>query len=63
MDPTGAIWINQLFWLIFLLLLVLPMIKAQTLEWSRERLIRAIEEKRKSRVITMIHRQETPARS
>ena len=59
MDPTGAIWINQLFWLIFLLLLVLPMIKAQTLEWSRERLIRAIEEKRKSRVITMIHRQET----
>ena len=59
MDPTGAVWINQLFWLIFLLLLVLPMIKAQTLEWSRERLIRAIEEKRKSRVITMIHRQET----
>ncbi len=59
MDPSGAIWINQIFWLIFLLLLVLPMIKAQTLEWSRERLIRAIEEKRKSRVITMIHRQET----
>ncbi len=59
MDPTGAIWINQIFWLIFLLLLVLPMIKAQTLEWSRERLIRTIEEKRKSRVITMIHRQET----
>ena len=59
MDPSGAVWINQLFWLIFILLLVLPMIKAQTLEWSRERLIRAIEEKRKSRVITMIHRQET----
>jgi len=59
MDTTGVIWINQLFWLIFLLLLILPMIKAQTLEWSRERLIRAIEEKRKSRVITMIHRQET----
>ncbi len=59
MDSTGAIWINQLFWLIFLLLLILPMIKTQTLEWSRERLIRAIEEKRKSRVITMIHRQET----
>ncbi|NPA57874.1 MAG: hypothetical protein GXN94_01125 [Aquificae bacterium] len=59
MDPTGALWINQLFWLIFLLLLIMPMIKAQTLEWSRERLIRAIEEKRKSRVITMIHRQET----
>jgi ClpP class serine protease len=35
------------------------MIKAQALEWSRERLIREIENKRKSRVITMIHRQET----
>ena len=58
MDP-GYFFISQLFWLIFLLLLIMPMIKAQTLEWSRERLIRAIEEKRKSRVITMIHRQET----
>ncbi len=58
MDPYSAI-MSQIFWLIFLLLLIMPMIKAQTLEWSRERLIRAIEEKRKSRVITMIHRQET----
>ncbi len=58
MDPYGF-FISQIFWLIFLLLLIMPMIKAQTLEWSRERLIRAIEEKRKSRVITMIHRQET----
>ena len=58
MDPYGF-FISQIFWLIFLLLLIMPMIKAQTLEWSRERLIKAIEEKRKSRVITMIHRQET----
>jgi len=58
MDPS-YFFISQLFWLIFLLLLIMPMIKAQTLEWSRERLIRAIEERRKSRVITMIHRQET----
>jgi len=58
MDPYGAL-MSQIFWLIFLLLLIMPMIKAQTLEWSRERLIRAIEERRKSRVITMIHRQET----
>ncbi len=56
---TSYLFISQLFWLIFLLLLIMPMIKAQTLEWSRERLIRAIETKRKSRVITMIHRQET----
>ncbi len=58
MDTYGF-FISQIFWLIFLFLLVFPMLKAQTLEWSRERLIRAIEEKRKSRVITMIHRQET----
>jgi len=58
MEPYG-IFISQLFWLIFIFMLLFPMLKAQTLEWSRERLIRAIEEKRKSRVITMIHRQET----
>ncbi|RUM50109.1 MAG: hypothetical protein DSY47_02505 [Hydrogenothermus sp.] len=58
MEPYGF-FISQLFWLIFIFMLVFPMLKAQTLEWSRERLIRAIEEKRKSRVITMIHRQET----
>jgi len=58
MDSYGF-FISQLFWLIFIFLLVFPMLKAQTLEWSRERLIRAIEQKRNSRVITMIHRQET----
>ncbi len=58
MDPYGY-FISQLFWLIFILLLILPMMKAQTLQWARDRLIKAIEAKRKSRVITMIHRQET----
>lgn len=58
MEPYGF-FISQLFWLIFIFMLVFPILKAQALEWSRERLIRAIEEKRKSRVITMIHRQET----
>lgn len=58
MDPYTAL-ISQLFWLIFFFMLFYPTLKAQTLEWSRERLIRAIEQKRKSRVITMIHRQET----
>jgi hypothetical protein len=48
MEPYG-IFISQIFWLIFLFMLVFPMLKAQTLEWSRERLIRAIEEKRKSK--------------
>ncbi len=57
-DPYTSI-ISQIFWLIFFFMLFFPMLKAQTLEWSREKLIKAIEEKRKSRVITMIHRQET----
>ena len=58
MDQYGY-FISQLFWLIFILLLILPMMKAQTLQWARDRLIKAIEEKRKSRVITLIHRQES----
>ncbi len=57
-DPYSAI-LSQLFWLIFFFMLFYPMLRAQTLEWSRERLIKNIEDKRKSRVITMIHRQET----
>ena len=57
-DPYTSI-ISQIFWLIFFFMLFFPMLKAQTLEWSREKLIKAIEEKRNSRVITMIHRQET----
>ncbi len=57
-DPYTSI-ISQIFWIIFFFMLFFPMLKAQTLEWSREKLIKAIEEKRKSRVITMIHRQET----
>ena len=57
-DPYSAI-LSQIFWIIFFFMLFFPMLKAQTLEWSREKLIRAIEQKRKSRVITMIHRQET----
>lgn len=58
MDPYSYM-ISQLFWLIFLILLIYPMMKAQSLQWARDRLIRAIEEKRKSRVITLIHRQES----
>ena len=57
-DPYSAI-ISQIFWLIFFFMLFFPMLKAQTLEWSREKIIKAIEQRRKSRVITMIHRQET----
>jgi len=52
MDFGGWIWI------LFLVLTISPMFKQFALEQSRLRLIRAIEMKRKSRLITMVHRQE-----
>lgn len=57
-DSIGFI-IGQLFWLIFLLLFIFPIIQSQLLQWSRERILKAIEDKYKSKVITLIHRQET----
>jgi ClpP class serine protease len=49
---------TQFFWLLFLIMTVWPMMKQQTVERARIRLIRAIEAKRSSRLITLIHRQE-----
>ncbi|MEW6770343.1 MAG: hypothetical protein AB1330_03020 [Bacillota bacterium] len=48
----------EVLWLIFLIFAFLPMLKQQRLEIQRVRLIRTIEQRRRSRVITMIHRQE-----
>ena len=48
----------DLFWLLILLFSLWPLFQQKNLEWARLRLIREIEKKRKSRVITMIHRQE-----
>ena len=48
----------DLFWLLILLFSLWPLFQQKNLEWARLRLIRDIEKKRKSRVITMIHRQE-----
>ncbi|BBB92092.1 MAG TPA: hypothetical protein PKA28_05535 [Methylomusa anaerophila] len=45
-------------WILFLILTISPMFKQFTLEQARLRLIRSIEMKRGSRLITMIHRQE-----
>ena len=52
MDFSGYIW------LLFIAFTVWPMLKQQTIERTRLRLIRAIEQQRGSRLITMIHRQE-----
>ncbi|HBC94562.1 MAG TPA: hypothetical protein DCZ10_17110 [Pelotomaculum sp.] len=50
---------SQVFWIIFLVLTFLPIIKQQRLEIMRMKLIRQVEARRRSRLITLIHRQES----
>ncbi|RLI92276.1 MAG: hypothetical protein DRO89_02435 [Candidatus Altiarchaeales archaeon] len=52
------IGIFDLFWVFFLLIFVIPLVKRKIIDSSRAAMLRRIERKRKSRVITMIHRQE-----
>ena len=49
---------SQIIWILFLFVAILPALKQQRLEILRLRLIRKIEVSRKSRLITLIHRQE-----
>ena len=49
----------DIFLLLFLFLLVLPSFRQWNLERLRQGLIKKIEQKRRSRVITLIHRQES----
>jgi len=49
----------DLFWLFFMLAALQPVIQRRLLDSSRKRLIAAIERKRNSRVILLVHRQET----
>jgi ClpP class serine protease len=51
--------ITSLFWVLLLLLLITPYLRQRAIESARFSLIKTIENKRKSRVIVMIHRQET----
>lgn len=51
--------VNALFWFFIILSLLMPYLRQRALENARVALIKAIENKRKSRVIVMIHRQET----
>ncbi len=48
----------DMFWLLIIFFSLWPLFQQKNLEWARIRLIKEIEKKRKSRVITMIHRQE-----
>ncbi len=49
---------SSIIWIIFLGFTVLPMIKQQNIVKARYRLTKVIEQKRGTRLITMIHRQE-----
>ncbi len=51
--------IFDLFWLFFIVVTLQPLVRQRMLEAARVRLIHEIERKRKSRVIALIHRQET----
>ncbi|OYT75903.1 MAG: hypothetical protein CFK49_00935 [Armatimonadetes bacterium JP3_11] len=60
MEPVSAI-LSQLVWIVFIFLAVMPMLRQRMLESARLSLIREIEKKRGSRVIVLIHRQESLA--
>src|SRR3981189_2532183 len=49
----------DIFWLFFMLSALQPIIKQKLLEASRKRMISLIERERKSRVVLLVHRQET----
>jgi ClpP class serine protease len=51
--------LSWLFWLLFLGQFFVPLYQKQALRLRRERAIRDLQERRRTRVITMIHRQET----
>ena len=51
--------IGQLIWLFFLLSALQPVLRQRLLEASRQRLLARIERNRDSRVILLVHRQET----
>jgi ClpP class serine protease len=56
-----ALGINDLFWGFLIFSMLQPWLKQRTLEAARVRMIRRIEQQRGSRLILMIHRQETMA--
>jgi ClpP class serine protease len=51
--------VGDIFWIFFVVSALQPVLRQQYLEASRQRLIKKIERKRGSRVILLVHRQET----
>src|SRR6266403_4182510 len=56
---NGGDWFWQLLWFFFVLSALQPVVQQHVLEAARKRRIARFERKRNSRVITMVHRQET----
>lgn len=55
----AAAGIGELFWLFFIVVTLQPVLRQKLRETARKRLLTKIEAKRNSRVIALIHRQET----
>ena len=55
----GGLDIGQIFWLFFILSALQPVLKQKMLENARQRLLARIERHRNTRVILLVHRQET----
>jgi ClpP class serine protease len=53
--------VTDLFWLFLILVSLQPAVRQKLLDMARLRTLRRLEQKRSSRVITLIHRQETLA--
>ncbi len=51
-------YLSLILWALLIFALFLPLFRQRSLHFHRFRIIRALEEKRNSRVITLIHRQE-----
>lgn len=60
MESWGSM-ISQIIWVIFLLSIFQPVLQRKMLEAARVRLFRELERRRGTRVISMIHRQESMA--
>ena len=56
---NGAMTAGDLFWVFFIFSALQPLIRQKLLDASRQRLIAKIERARGSRVILVVHRQET----
>ncbi len=56
---SGGIGFGDLFWLILMAMAMQPFLKQKLLEIARQKAIEQLEKKRGSRVILLVHRQET----